>query len=142
VIAMLPNLIKSAQALEETTATDEAWRLSARIHHLAATTLAKVGEADLAWIAAERAMAAAEQSGDPLALASAARAGTHALLAVGGFHDALSLGQTAAGGLASQADPAGRSSRAEHRRHVEPTDQCRGCPSTGSQPDWQPASRR
>jgi hypothetical protein len=27
--------------------------VSARIHHLAATTLSKIGEADLAWIAAE-----------------------------------------------------------------------------------------
>lgn len=106
VIAALPNLIRSAQALEETAASGDPrpWVTSARIHHLAATTLAKVGEADLAWIAAERAMSAAEQSADPLSLASAARAGTHALLAVGRFDDAVNLGRTAADWLATRVD--------------------------------------
>ena len=83
--------------------------MSARIHHLAATTLSKVGEADLSWIAAERALNAAEQSDDPLVLASAARAGTHAFLANGRYDDALSLGTTAAGWLRermNQRDPA------------------------------------
>lgn len=105
VIAALPSLIKSAQALEDSSAaaTDvRCWTVSARIHHLAASTLAKIGEADLAWIAAERAMSAAERSGDPLSLASAARAGTHALLAVGRFDDALNLGQTATAWLQGQ----------------------------------------
>lgn len=40
-------------------------------------------------------MNAADNSDDPLALASAARAGTHALLAVGRYEDAIQLGQTA-----------------------------------------------
>lgn len=99
VVSALPGLIKSGQALEdlETTA---AFRLSSRIHHLAASVLSKVGESDLAWIAGQAAMHAAERSGDPLALASAARAGTHALLAVGRYADAIDLGQTAAGWLA------------------------------------------
>lgn len=106
VIAALPNLIKSAQALEETAEPGDQrpWITSARIHHLAATTLAKIGEADLAWIAAERAMSAAEQSSDPLSLASAARAGAHALLSVGRFDDAVNLGQTAADWLSKQVD--------------------------------------
>jgi hypothetical protein len=98
VIAALPKLIGLAQSLEDgATATDRAgWAVSARTHHLAATTLSKIGEADLAWIAAERAMYAADQSEDPLVLASAARAGTHALLASGRFDDAVELGNTAA----------------------------------------------
>jgi transcriptional regulator with XRE-family HTH domain len=103
VIAALPGLIRSAQESEESQAADpDTWRTSARIHHLAASTLAKIGEADLAWIAAERAMGAAETSGDPLALASAARAGTHALLAVGRYDDALNLGETATAWLRTQ----------------------------------------
>ncbi len=112
VIAALPGLITSAQALEESAAVSDAarcWAVSARIHHLAASTLAKVGEAELAWMSAERAMSAAENSGDPLALASAARAGTHALLAVGRFDDAVNLGETAASwlrGQVRQQDPA------------------------------------
>ena len=96
VIASLPGLIRSAQALHDTDPSSENLQISARIHHLAATALSKIGEADLAWIAAERAMAAAETSGDPLSLASASRAGTHALLAVGRYTDAVQLGQTAA----------------------------------------------
>ena len=105
VIAALPGLIKSAQTLEEHSADDhQTWLVSARIHHLTATTLAKIGEADLAWIAAERAMSAGERSGDPLALASAARAGTHALLSVGRYDDAMNLGQTAADWLRTRID--------------------------------------
>ena len=77
------------------------WKVSARVHHLAATTLSKIGEMDLAWLAAERAVRAAEASGDPLSLASAARAATHALLANGRYDDALGLGDRAATWLGS-----------------------------------------
>jgi hypothetical protein len=106
VIAALPNLIRTAQLLEDSTDFDrrECWAVSARVHHLAATTMSKVGEVDLAWIAAERAMAAAEQVDDPLVLASAARAGAHAFLANGRYDDALSLGTTAATWLSGRMD--------------------------------------
>ena len=102
VVAGLPDQIRAAQVLEDQASghsngtSRQAWAVSARTHHLAATTLSKIGEADLAWIAAERAMRAADESGDPLVLASAARAATHALLSVGRYEDALSLGETAA----------------------------------------------
>lgn len=66
------------------------------MHHLAATMLSKIGEADLAWIPAEHAMQAADEADDPLVLAPAARSGTHALLAAGRFDDALELGDVAA----------------------------------------------
>lgn len=100
VIAALPGLIRTAQRLEDAAGPGgqgrASWAVSARVHHLAATTLAKVGEVDLAWMAAERAMHAADEADDPLVLASAARAGTHALLATGRYADALDLGTTAA----------------------------------------------
>jgi tetratricopeptide (TPR) repeat protein len=107
VVVALPRLIRDAQELEREASSSAAtsarsWAVSARVHHLAATTLSKVGESDLSWIAAERAMRAADESGDPLVLASAARAATHALLAVGRYEDALSLGETAARWLAPQ----------------------------------------
>ena len=111
VITALPNLLRSAQALEDAPLRGQearCWAASARVHHLAATTLAKIGEVDLAWIAAERAMTAGDRSGDPVVLASAARAGTHALLAVGRFDEAVDLGETAAGWLkdhVSEEDP-------------------------------------
>lgn len=114
VVKVLPELIKMAQDAEASTSDEDGYvkrwaALSARIHHLAATTLSNVGEADLSWIAAERAMQAADRADDPLVLASAARSGTHALLAVGRFDDALDLGETAARWLAprlKQGDPA------------------------------------
>ena len=106
VIIVLPELITMAQRLEDDPGAGEqrrqSWAVSARTHHLAATTLAKVGEADLGWIAAERAMHAADQSDDPLVLASAARVATHALLANGRYDDALELGLTAASWLQDQ----------------------------------------
>ncbi len=107
VISALPGLIETAQQLEDAGSNGDAnvrdcWAVSARTHHLAATALSKVGEGDLAWIAAERAMQSADASDDPLVLASAARAGTHALLTVGRFDDALSLGNRASEWLAPQ----------------------------------------
>ena len=102
VVQALPGLIQTAQALEELDEGRERWAVSARIHHLAASTLSKIGEGDLAWLAAERAMYAADQADDPLVLASAARAGTHALLAAGRYDDALDLGTTAAEWLRQQ----------------------------------------
>ncbi|TWG08095.1 hypothetical protein FHU35_11714 [Saccharopolyspora dendranthemae] len=48
-------------------------------------------------------MRAAEQSEDPLALASAARAATHALLMLGRFDEALALGDAAARWIAAEA---------------------------------------
>jgi transcriptional regulator with XRE-family HTH domain len=110
VIAQLPNLIRSAQLLEDVADGERRpWVVSARTHHLAATALSKVGEAELSWIAAERAMRAADRTDDALVLASSARAATHALLAVGRFDDAFELGRAAAAWLAdrvSEADPA------------------------------------
>lgn len=104
VVAALPGLIKTCQQWDAASSEDGAYRracaaVSARVHHLAATTLSKIGEADLSWIAAERAMQAADEADDPLVLASAARSGTHALLAVGRFEDALELGEAAANWL-------------------------------------------
>lgn len=113
-IAQLPVLIREAQRVEDSASglvkaeQRRAWTVSARTHHLAATTLSKVGEADLSWIAAERAMSAADRSDDVLVLASTARAATHALLAVGRFDDAVEMGNTAAIWLAEhleEADP-------------------------------------
>ncbi|MBA2806478.1 helix-turn-helix domain-containing protein [Streptomyces sp. KM273126] len=114
VMAALPGLLQTAQGLEDRAVRSarerlDSWAVSARIHHLAATTLAKVGESDISWLAAERAMRAADESGDALVLASAARSGTHALLANGRYDDALELAITASRWLSArveESDPA------------------------------------
>ena len=100
VVAALPGLIQTAQLLEDAAEEPGArpadrLAVSARIHHLAATTLMKFGETDLSWIAAERALRAADRSADPLVLGSAARAATHALLGMGRYSEAIELGATA-----------------------------------------------
>ncbi|MER6080186.1 helix-turn-helix domain-containing protein [Streptomyces sp. NPDC001833] len=107
VIAVLPGLLQTAHALEDRAVRFTADRLpclavSARVHHLAATALAKVGESDISWLAAERAMRAADESEDPMVLASAARSGTHALLANGRYDDALELAMTASRWLSAR----------------------------------------
>ncbi|UUN28584.1 helix-turn-helix domain-containing protein [Streptomyces sp. FIT100] len=109
VIAALPALLQTAQELEDRAARREedrrdCWAVSARTHHLAATTLAKIGESDISWLAAERAMQAADASDDPLVLASAARSGTHALLANGRYEAAMELGEATARWLAPQVE--------------------------------------
>ncbi|MGY4902841.1 helix-turn-helix domain-containing protein [Streptomyces sp. 900116325] len=114
VIATLPVLLQTAQELEDRAARREedrhdCWAVSARTHHLAATTLAKIGESDISWLAAERAMQAADASDDPLVLASAARSGTHALLANGRYEAAMQLGEATATWLSprvAEGDPA------------------------------------
>lgn len=58
VIAALPGLLQSAQELEDRASRrgedrHDCWAVSARTHHLAATTLAKIGESDMSWLAAE-----------------------------------------------------------------------------------------
>ncbi|UWE12149.1 helix-turn-helix domain-containing protein [Actinacidiphila bryophytorum] len=114
VVAALPALLQSAQELEDRAARREedrhdCWSVSGRAHHLAATTLAKIGESDISWLAAERPVQAADASDDPLVLASAARSGTHAFIANGRYDAAISLGDTTAAWLAPRVgenDPA------------------------------------
>lgn len=111
VIASLPGLITDAQHLEDGSEgqAGREFALSARIHHLTSSTLTKVGESDLAWMAAERAMAAADRSDNPLIIAAVARSAASALMAIGRFDDALQVASQAAGWLDQQLGSAGRS---------------------------------
>ena len=115
VIAQLPSLIRQAQHLEDSAAQRggperrAAWTVSARAHHLAATTLSKVGEADLSWIAAERAMHAADRVRRRAGACFHRTGGCARPLAVGRFDDAVEMGNTAARWLAdhlANPDPA------------------------------------
>jgi len=72
--------------------------------------LTKLGETDLAWIASERGLAAAQQADDPVVLGSLFRSVTHALHATGRFQAGVELAQAAADvlqpHLSSRADDA------------------------------------
>lgn len=80
----------------------EGQELLALSYQAATSVLTKLGETDLAWIAAERGLNAAQQVGNPLVLGSLFRSVTHALLSTGRFPEAVQLTETAAGALQSQ----------------------------------------
>jgi hypothetical protein len=83
VTGRLPRLLADAQATAQTTSADdrrEAYRSLALAYHAAATVLTKLGETELAWIASDRGLTAAEMSEDPAALAALLRSVAHSLL--------------------------------------------------------------
>lgn len=61
------------------------------------TTLTKVGEVDLSWIASDRGLVLARQSGRPMIVGSLLRSVTHSLLATGRFREAVALTKDALG---------------------------------------------
>ncbi|MBN1172704.1 MAG: helix-turn-helix domain-containing protein [Micromonosporaceae bacterium] len=65
-------------------------------YQLAAVQLTKLGEAELAWISAERGLTAARETGDPVIIGSLFRSVTHALLSTGRFGEAVRLTENAA----------------------------------------------
>jgi transcriptional regulator with XRE-family HTH domain len=77
----------------------EAQALLALSYQAVTSMLTKLGETDLAWIAAERGLSAAQQAGDPVVLGSLFRSVTHALLSTGRYDAAVQLTETAAGVL-------------------------------------------
>lgn len=94
VIRVLPALVGEAHHAARVGDGDA--RLSSlgalgQVYHAAASMLTKVGEADLAWIAAERGLTFARESGDQLITASLLRCVTHALLANGRYRAAKQL---------------------------------------------------
>jgi transcriptional regulator with XRE-family HTH domain len=68
---LLPGLIRSAEASGAT--IPDAWKLRALVYDVAAALLNRVGEPFLAWMAADRAMSAAQQTGEAVLAAAAAR---------------------------------------------------------------------
>jgi tetratricopeptide (TPR) repeat protein len=112
VTSRLPRIIASARQAAEA-ATDRGQRQAALGHlalayHAAAATLTKVGEADLAWIASDRGLAAAEASQDPAVTASLLRSVAHALLSNGRYTAAADVATRAVDRLDRQSwdDPA------------------------------------
>jgi transcriptional regulator with XRE-family HTH domain len=105
----LPKVIAGAKAAVRAGGDDEsrrgAHRMLALAYHAASATLSKVGEADLAWIAADRGLTCAEESEDAMVLGSLLRSVTHALLANGRYDDAASMASRAADRLDAQSLP-------------------------------------
>lgn len=102
VTGRLPDLLHRAQAAadhHDGDDQDHARRLLGLTYQLAATQLTKLGESDLAWIAADRGLGAVRPTGDPLITGSLFRSVGHALHATGRYAEAVRLTEDAAGYL-------------------------------------------
>lgn len=104
---LVPETLADAQHATRVLAGDhqlQALSLLALTYQSAAAVLTKIGEADAAWLASDRGLAAAQQSGDPIVIGSLFRSVSHCLLANGRFAAARDLTRNAAdyleGGLA------------------------------------------
>ncbi|MET7967007.1 helix-turn-helix transcriptional regulator [Micromonospora sp. NPDC005305] len=99
VTARLPDLLQRSQAAVDHydgAEQDRARRVLGLAYQLAATQLTKLGERDLAWIAADRGLAAVHATGDPVVVGSLVRSVGHALLAIGRHAEAVRLTEHAA----------------------------------------------
>jgi transcriptional regulator with XRE-family HTH domain len=68
----------------------------ALLYHVAASTLTKLGEADLAWTASDRGVEAAQRSDNPVVIGSLLRSVAHSLLSTGNYAEAIRLTHDAA----------------------------------------------
>ncbi|MFI6504397.1 helix-turn-helix domain-containing protein [Nonomuraea typhae] len=99
VVERLPVLLAEAHHAERFSHGDArhaALGVLGQVYHAAASILTKVGEADLAWIAAERGLAYAQESRSQVVTVSLLRSVTHALLANGRYDAAIQLTSDAA----------------------------------------------
>lgn len=87
---LLADALIAAQAYEGRD-RERAHELMAMTYQGAAMVLTKVGETDLAWIAADRGLAAAQQSGNAVVTGSLFRSVAHCLLSNGRFDAAVQL---------------------------------------------------
>jgi transcriptional regulator with XRE-family HTH domain len=99
VTGRLPDLLRRAEAAAETHHGDDqcdARRLLGLTYQLAATQLTKLGEPDLAWIAADRGLTAVRPTADPVITGSLFRSVGHALHSTGRYPEAVRLTEGAA----------------------------------------------
>ena len=82
----------------------EAFELMAETYQACSAALAKLGEPEAAWIAADRAMAAAERAGNPMLVAAGAYRLVFVFLAARHYAQAEETARTAADALAPLAD--------------------------------------
>jgi transcriptional regulator with XRE-family HTH domain len=100
----LPRLLRDAQAADTAYAGTEeslnAAHLLAQVYQLASSTLRKLGEHELSWLAADRSIAVAQRAGDPLLTGVATYRVALALLALGRSRPALEVNVNIANRLA------------------------------------------
>src|SRR5262245_12047275 len=91
---MLPRLLREAQAADASFDGDsgrEAAHLLGQVYQISSSALRKLGEHELAWLAADRAIAVSRRAGDDLLAGTAAFRVANALVALGRFRPALEV---------------------------------------------------
>jgi transcriptional regulator with XRE-family HTH domain len=101
----LPRLLREAQAADTGYAHSEAGlraaHLLGQVYQISSSTLRKLGEHELAWLAADRSIAVSQRSGDQLLAAIASYRVGSALLALGRARPALEVNVNIANRLAA-----------------------------------------
>lgn len=95
---LLADALMASQSYEGRS-REQAHELTAMTYQSAAMVLTKLGETDLAWIAADRGLAAAQQSGNTIVTGSLFRSVAHCLLSNGRYATAVQLVGDASGYL-------------------------------------------
>lgn len=101
--SLVPDLETAARALPEAQRA-EVFELMAATYQACSAALAKLGEPEAAWIAADRAMAAAERAGNPLLVAAGAFRLVFVFLADRHYDQAEETARTAAEALQARSD--------------------------------------
>jgi len=101
--ALVPDLETAVRTLPEAQQA-EVCELMASTYQACSAALAKLGEPEAAWIAADRALAAAERTGNPMLVAAAAFRLVFVFLAARHYDQAEETARTAADALRSLAD--------------------------------------
>ena len=102
--ATLPGLLFDAQQAHASVGRDESARLLAEVYQIIASTLRKLGEYALAWLAGDRGLSVAQQAGDLASVAAAGFRVANALLSSGRPGQALDLNMS----LADRLQPEGQ----------------------------------
>ncbi|MEV0402210.1 helix-turn-helix transcriptional regulator [Actinoallomurus sp. NPDC050550] len=100
---LVPQLETAARAVPEAQRA-ELFELLATAYQACSATLAKLGQPEVAWIAADRAMAAAERAGDPLLVAAGAFRLGFVFLGAKHYDQAEEIARTAADALRPMAN--------------------------------------
>ena len=100
---LVPDLETAARTVSESQRA-EAFELLATTYQACSAALAEIGEPDAAWIAADRAMAAAERAGNPLLVAAGAFRLVFVFIAARHYDQAEETARTAAAALRPKAD--------------------------------------
>jgi transcriptional regulator with XRE-family HTH domain len=100
---LVPDLETAARAVSEGHRA-EVFELMAATYQACSAALAKLGEPEAAWIAADRAMAAAERAGNPMLVAAGAFRLVFVFIAARHYDQAEETARTAADALRSLAD--------------------------------------